>query len=154
IAGCAQVVVGHHSSLFLIDIPGVTADPVDARIVDVSNVRPEAIVLHIINPLGSQVDYGRIWTRLNGDSSTFAQKVTSGLAGKLVRLDLKLRPGIRLVPGINTVEITALDRNGRKFYRNFLVRTHQANQNPHFRYEYEVASGASPNDLPPEIQIS
>jgi hypothetical protein len=38
--------------------------------------------------------------------------------GKDLYMDLKTRPDLRLVPGNNTLEITAVDQRGRRYYKN------------------------------------
>src|SRR5258707_1907495 len=108
---------------FRIQIPDVSDGAVERDIVEVPGNLPDVLLIHVLNPVAADVDYGRIMTKLNGQSASYIQTVSGGAAGKIVRMDLKLREGMRLFPGTNTVEVTAVNRRGRKFYRNFVIRT-------------------------------
>ncbi|HMC67278.1 MAG TPA: caspase family protein [Gemmataceae bacterium] len=147
-ACCAQ------TAPFRIQIPNVGAGPLDSDRVEAHGDRPDVIFLHVLNPLAADVAYDKISTKLNGASANFIQTVTSGAEGKIVRMDLKLRAGMLLGPGVNTVEITAVNRRGRKYYRNFLVHTREENRNDYFAYETRTDSAGVEKDLPPEIVLS
>jgi hypothetical protein len=66
-------------------------------------------------------------------------------------MDLKLREGMKLLPGTNTVEVQATNRHGRKFYRNFLIKTREEVRNEYFAYETKHAPGDTTGG--PEVKI-
>ncbi len=66
-------------------------------------------------------DYGRIVTRLNGESASVIMKTTSDKRGIICDLDLNFRAGFRLQRGRNSVEILAEDLYGRSYFGSFAV---------------------------------
>src|SRR5262245_43759500 len=147
-ACCAQ------TAPFRIQIPSVGDGLLDSDRVEAPGNHPDVIFLHVLNPLAADVAYDRISTKLNGASANFIQTVTSGANGKIVRMDLRLRAGMLLGPGVNTVEITAVNRRGRKYYRNFVVHTREENRNDYFAYETRIDTAGIEKDRPPEIVVS
>src|ERR1043166_8064056 len=133
---CAQ------TAPFQIQIPNVADTPVDRDAVEITGNLPNVILLRVLNPVAADVDYGRISTKLNGQSANFIQTISCAADGKIVRMDLKLREGMRLEPGVNTVEITAINRRGRKFYRNFVIRAREEKRNEYFIYESTIPPAA------------
>ena len=139
---------------FRIQIPDLSDGPGDGDVVEIPGNLPDALLIHVLNPVAADIDYGRIMTKLNGQSASYIQTVTGSANGKIVRMDLKLRQGMRLVPGTNTVEVTAVNRRGRKFYRNFLIRTKEDPRNGYFTYESGTVPGPGGGDHPPNIIVT
>src|SRR5579871_4153301 len=128
-------------AVFKLQIPEMGGDALDADVVEVPGQFPQTLLVHVLNPIAADVDYGRIQTKLNGEGAGYITSVSVSPDGKIARMDLKLREGMRLVPGTNTLEVQATNRHGRKFYRNFLIKTREQSRNQYFAYETKLASG-------------
>ena len=72
--------------------------------------------------------------------------------GKIIKINLKQRPGYEFVSGRNTVEIWAQNRLGRMYYSSFIVKTATQNWNARFQYTVLPAPGAS-NEVPPQVLL-
>ena len=137
--------------VFKLQIPELGDQVFDGDVVEVPGTMPQSLAIRILNPVAADVDYGKILTKLNGEGAGYITAVASSADGKVARLDLKLRAGMKLVPGTNTVEIQATNRHGRKFYRNFILKTREDTRNQYFAYEIKHAP--SDNGGGPELSI-
>jgi hypothetical protein len=137
--------------VFKLQIPELGDRVIDADVVEVPGAMPKSLILRVLNPVAADVDYGKIQAKLNGEGAGYIMAVSSAEDGKVARLDLNLREGMKLVPGTNTVEIQALNKRGRKYYRNFLIKTREEARNEYFSYEAKRGVGTS--EPPPEISI-
>ena len=127
--------------VFKLQIPELGDQLFDADVIEVPGPLPQTLLIRILNPVAADVDYGRILTLLNGEGATYITAVSAAADGKVARMDLKLRAGMTLVPGTNTVEVLATNKRGRKFYRNFILKTREASRNEYFTYETKRAPG-------------
>src|ERR1700736_4530759 len=90
-AGClaAQPVV------FKLQIPELGDRVFDADVIEVPRPLPQSLLIRILNPVAAEVDYGKILTKLNGEGAGYITAVSSSVDGKVARMDLKLRAGMR-----------------------------------------------------------
>ena len=146
-AGC---VLGQRV-VFKLQIPELGEQIFDADVIEAPGPLPQSLVIHVLNPVAGDVDYGRIQTKLNGEGTGYITTVSASADGKIARMDLKLRQNMCLVPGTNTVEIQATNRHGRKYYRNFLIKTREDTRNQYFTYEAKHSAGDTTGG--PEIVI-
>ena len=138
--------------VFKLQIPELGDQVFDADVVEVPGPIPQSLSIRVLNPVAADVDYGKIFTKLNGEGAGYITAVSSAADGKVARMDLKLREGMQLLPGTNTVEIQATNRHGRRFYRNFLVKTREDTRNQYFVYEMKRAPGDKTGG--PEVTIA
>ena len=122
-------------------------DVIELPVKDVST-----IVISLLNPVADRISYGQIYSKLNGDASTTICQYGSTDRGKFIRMNLKMRRDIHLRPGSNALEITATDQRGRRYYKNFILRTREDARNEWFAYETAVAPGDE-TGAPPDVLI-
>src|SRR5260370_17368665 len=127
--------------VFKMQIPELGDRVFDADVIEVPGRIPQSLLIQVLNPVAADVDYGKIFTKLNGEGAGYITAISNSTDGKIARMDLKLRQGMKLTPGTNTVEIQAINKHGRKFYRNFLIKTHEEARNPYFAYEVKRVPG-------------
>jgi hypothetical protein len=85
--------------------------------------------LNISNPNADRIDYGKVYTAINGEAANTIQSIKSGRSGKVVICDLESKPRFHLQPGKNVVEISATDQSGRSFYASYVLITSAATTN-------------------------
>jgi hypothetical protein len=139
-------------AVFQLQIPELGDRVFDSDIIEVPGPIPQTLLIRILNPVAADVDYGQIFTKLNGEGAGYITDFRNSADGKVARLDLKLREGMKLLPGTNTVEIQAINKHRRKFYRNFLIKTREDARNPYFTYEIKRAPGD--NTGGPEVTVA
>jgi len=138
---------------FELEVPEFQQTPFEGDVVEVPLSSVSKLIITILPPLADDVPYGRIYPRLNGDSVSIICQYRSTSRGKAVVMDLRMRKDIHLVSGDNTLEITATNQRGRRFYRNWILRTRTQARNEFFAYD----SSISPNDengSPPEVNLA
>ena len=108
-------------------------DPFALELPDIGNMQmTEAAIniptsdLHTIRflvrkPFADMINYGKIYTKINGESAGTIQEVRSGRGGYIVLCNLDSKPRFRLHSGKNVVEINAVDRNGRSYYASYVL---------------------------------
>jgi hypothetical protein len=142
-------------AVFKLQVPEVSDQLYDSDVVEIPGNAPSYVLLRVLNPVAADVDYGRIQTKLNGEGAGFIMNVSAGPDGKVARLNFKLRDNMKLQPGTNTIEIVATDRRNHRFYRNFLLKTHEEVRNDYFAYESRsVATPAPAAARPPEVILA
>lgn len=107
---------------FALEIPGYPEQTFQGEIIELPAAQLDQVVIHILEPLASRVSYSRIFPRVNLQAAAVISQVRSPVRGKSVVLNLRMRPDITFGPGVNTLEITAMDMNGRRYYRNWIIR--------------------------------
>jgi len=105
---------------FRLELPelGATITEAEARIArhDLSKIR-----LRVLKPYADLIDYGKIYTAINGEASGTIQAKNAANDGYLVTCNIDLKPRFRLRPGKNVNEISASDRNGRLYYASYVL---------------------------------
>jgi hypothetical protein len=146
-AGC----LNGQPAVFQLQIPDLGDRVFDSDVIEVPGPIPQTLLIRILNPVAADVAYGQIFTKLNGASAGYVTDIRNSSDGKVARLDLKLREGMKLLPGTNTLEIQAINKHRRKFYRNFLIKTREDVRNQYFAYETKRAPGDTTGG--PEVTI-
>jgi hypothetical protein len=93
---------------------------------------PEAVIPHanltrlrlrIYKPFADSIRYGRIYTRINGESANTVFNFNSDAEGYVINGDLRSKPRFSLQPGKNVVEIIARADDGREYYASYVLLT-------------------------------
>ena len=137
-------------TVFELELPDFQLLPSNQPEILIPSSSVSEVLVHILKPAADNIDYGAIRTSVNGQATAGISDVVAGLRGKIVRINLKQRPGYELVTGRNTVEVWAQTRRGRNYYSSFIVKTANEHWNEGFVYEVQQASGAR-NEVPPQV---
>lgn len=93
---------------------------------------PEAVIPHanlsklrlrVYKPFADSIRYGKIYTRINGESANTVFNFNSDSEGYVINGDLQSKPRFRLQPGKNVVEIIARSNEGREYYASYVLLT-------------------------------
>jgi hypothetical protein len=136
--------------IFELELPDFHLPPSSAGEITIPSSSVNQVLVHVLRPAADNINYDAIKTSINGQAAAIVAEVVNGLRGKIVKLNLKLRPGYEFVNGKNTVEVWAQTWRGRTYYSSFVIKTATGNWNPDFTYHVVQATGAE-NDLPPEV---
>jgi hypothetical protein len=138
--------------VFQLELPEFGLGPTSEAEVTIPSTKLTQILIHILRPHADRIDYGQIYTFVNGDAASTLSEVVPNERGKLVRLRLSQRPGFEMRSGRNTIEIRARNQVGRQFYSSFVLRTNTENRNQDFLYQVDL--GADPKQqVPPELVL-
>lgn len=140
------------AAIFELELPDFQIPPSSQRELTVPSSNVGQVFVHILKPAAENIDYNAIATHVNGQSSAIISEVVNGLRGKVVKINLKLRPGFEFVNGRNTVEVWAQNRRGRMYYSSFVVKTATENWNQDFTYHVQPAPGAT-QQVPPQVVL-
>jgi len=138
--------------VFELEVPDFKMGPSSEPEMTIPYSGVNQIFVHILNPAADNIDYGSIKTQVNGQATGPISEVVAGVRGKIVKINLKQRPGYELVSGGNTVEIWAQNRRGRKYYSSFIVKTATQNWNADFTYKSIQAPGTV-GEIPPQLLL-
>src|SRR5262245_51512601 len=137
---------------FRLIVPDLGSGSLDVDELELPGKLPKGLEIQVLNHVAVDVDYGKIYTRLNGESAGFITTVKNATVGKIAVMNFGLRQGMKLNYGVNTVEVWALTKRGRKYYRNFILKTKGATRNEYFAYQTKL----SPKDqdaVPPDVLL-
>lgn len=137
---------------FALEIPGLEEAAALGDVIELPVARLDSLTIHILEPLASKVSYARIFPRLNSQGASVISQFRTSVRGKSVVLNLNMRDDITLEPGVNTLEILVQDANGRRYYRNWILRLREQARNDWFAYEFTRGKGPG-GSVPPEIEI-
>ena len=140
------------ATVFELELPDFDIRASSQPEVTVPSASVSQVFVHIRKPTADIIDYNEIKTSINGQASAIISEVVNGARGKLVKINLRLRPGYEFVNGRNTVEVWAKNRRGRMYYSSFVIKTRTENWNQDFTYHFEPAAGAT-NQVPPQIML-
>ena len=138
---------------FELEIPEFQGRVFDSDIVEVPVGNLSRLVIHVLSPMADNVGYGKIYPKLNGDAASIICQYRSTARGKALFMDLKMRPDLRLLPGSNVLEITAVNQRGRKYYKNWTLRTREQSRNEWFAYDFTLSANEE-NQAPPDLSVS
>jgi Caspase domain len=106
---------------FVLELPDISVR-IEAPEADIPHTDLHQIRFLVRKPFADTIDYGKIYTTINGESAGTIQETRSGREGIIVICNIDQRPNLfRLRPGKNVVEISAVDRNRRLFYASFVL---------------------------------
>ncbi len=151
-ASAFQATLQTPASIFEWELPELGLAPTTQPEIVIPSPNLNQVLIHILSPQAANIDYGQIYTYLNGEATARIARVVATARGKLVQLDLTRLSDFRLVPGRNTIEIRAINNRNRTFYASFVLRTATENRNQSFFYL--VKQGQEPKQLvPPELVL-
>ena len=93
---------------------------------------PEAVIPHanltklrlrVYKPFADSIRYGRIYTKINGESANTVFNFNSDDEGYVINGDLRSKPRFGLRPGKNVVEIMAKADDGHEYYASYVLLT-------------------------------
>jgi len=108
---------------FTLELPELAAPPITAPEVAVSAGELTRLRLRVHQPFAAQIDYGKIFTTINGEAANTIASKGADLDGYIIDLQLDKKPRFRLQPGKNVIEISAADRDGRNWYASYVLRS-------------------------------
>jgi hypothetical protein len=106
---------------FSLELPDLGGLRITLPVATVPSTVLRTLRLNIDNPYAEKIDYGRIYTAINGEAANTIQSIRSSRNGKVVVCDLESKPRFRLRPGKNVVEISAIDQDKRSFYASYVL---------------------------------
>ncbi|MCG3161125.1 MAG: hypothetical protein JMDDDDMK_02243 [Acidobacteria bacterium] len=124
-AGFIQSAGGQDASLrapFSIELPDIGAAPSVKSEINIPTSDLHKLRLRVHKPYADTINYGKIYTKINGESSGVIQ--TPGRDRNdhiVVTLDLDRYPRFKLSPGRNVIEIQAIDSGGRSYYASYVL---------------------------------
>jgi hypothetical protein len=139
-------------TVFELEVPDFNLLPSNQPEITIPYASVNQIFVHILKPAADNINYGSIRTHVNGQAAASISEVVAGARGKIVKMNLKQRPGYELVSGRNTVEVWAQNRLGRMYYSSFIVTTATQNWNDDFTYSVFPAPSAG-NEDPPQLLL-
>ena len=139
-------------TVFELEVPDFSVRPSSEPEITIPYASVNRVLVHILNPTAENISYGSIRAHVNGQAAAAISEVVAGPRGKIIRINLKQRPGYEFVSGRNTVEVWAQNRLGRLYYSSFIVKTATQNWNDDFSYTAFPAPGAG-NEVPPQILL-
>lgn len=143
-------------SLFALELPDVSGQIITAPEAEIPSYELSSIKLRILKPLADEVNYGGIHTKINGEAADTIFDYKSDLRGFVLQGDLKKTPRLRLRPGKNVVEITAVDRSRKSHYVSYVLlagRAGATGASAGLTIE-AVPIAAGEDRQPPEIRLS
>jgi len=114
---------------FAILIPELSDNPVSTVDLTIPTSAVRTIKLIIKQPYADKIEYGKIYTKINGEAANIIQDIRRSPDGKVVTCDLEKQPRFRLVPGKNVVEISATDSDHNSYYASYVLTAGKANLN-------------------------
>jgi hypothetical protein len=106
---------------FSLELPELGGLRITLPVASIPSPDLRTLRLNISNPYADKIDYGKIYTAINGEAANTIQSIKSGRSGKVVTCDLESKPRFHLQPGKNVVEISAIDQSGRSFYASYVL---------------------------------
>ena len=114
---------GGNSPSIQIEIPEAKIAATNEPTVYLASTDVQLILLHILSPDADSIDYGQIYPTVNGAAASRISETRPGLNGKVLRLNLHLRPGFQLLPGNNAIALQATESNGKSITASFDLHT-------------------------------
>lgn len=106
---------------FSLELPDLGALRITLPVASIPSANLRSLRLYISNPYAERIDYGKIYTAINGEAANTIQSIRSARDGKIITCDLESKPRFRLQPGKNVVEISAVDQDKRSFYASYVL---------------------------------
>ncbi len=110
---------------FTLELPDLGSGPITAPETGIATHELHTLRLRIASPYAEAINYGKIYTKINGESAGTIQNIRASSAGHIVSLDLDSKPRFRLQAGKNVVEIAATDRANRTYYASYVLVTNK-----------------------------
>jgi len=128
---------------FALELPEIGSGQITAPEASIPTAELKIIRLRVRQPYADAINYGKIFTKINGESAGTIQSIRAGTDGYVVSCDLASRPRFKLQAGKNVVEIAATDRENRSYYASYVLLAGGRPLN-----DANVAAGATIENVP------
>jgi Caspase domain len=143
---------------FALELPEIGPQAITAPEVTIPHANLSRVRLRVYKPFADRIRYGKIYTRINGESANTVFNFNSGSDGYIINGNLESKPRFRLRPGKNVVEIIAREDAGREYYASYVLltadrRTESADSASDATVE-SLPVAAGDDRLPPTIYLT
>jgi hypothetical protein len=108
---------------FSLELPDIGGEPITASEAVIPTHDLHTLRLRVHKPYSDRINYGKIYTKINGEAAGTIQDIRSTRDGYNVICNLDSKPRFRLQPGKNVVEINAIDQSGKSYYASYVLLT-------------------------------
>lgn len=108
---------------FALELPDLASGPITAPEATIPTTELHTLKLHMANPYAAEINYGKIFTKINGESAGTIQDIRASSNGYIVILDLDRLPRFHLQPGKNVIEISATNHANQIYYASYVLIT-------------------------------
>jgi hypothetical protein len=114
---------GKNSPIFQIEIPeaGIVTSALPVLFLESGEI--SQVKIYVLRPEADAIGYGDIYPSVNGAAAAVISETRASERGKRVGILLDRRPGFRLLPGFNTLEVRAVDQESHEFRATFVLHT-------------------------------
>jgi hypothetical protein len=107
---------------FALELPDIGGGSITAVETQIPTTSLRTIKLTIRQPFADSINYGQIYTAINGEAAnTICGNIRSSRDGKVINCDLESKPRFAFQPGKNVVEISARDQNQNSYYASYVL---------------------------------
>jgi hypothetical protein len=106
---------------FVLELPDLGGQLITAPEAAIPTANLHSIRLHLRQPFAARINYGKVYTKINGESAGPIQSSTASSNGNIFTCDLDRYPRFRLRPGKNVIEISATANDGQTFYASYVL---------------------------------
>ncbi len=106
---------------FSLELPEVGGVPITAPEARIPTSNINTLRLKVQKRFADNINYGEIYTTINGEAANTICNKTRGKDGYVVNCNLESKPRFRLQPGKNVIEISATDRENRSYYASYVL---------------------------------
>ncbi len=114
---------------FVLELPDLQNTRITAPEFFIPTADLHTLRLYIKKPFDREINYGKIFTHINGEAAATIQNIRSSSDGYIITCDLDSKPRFKLQPGRNVVEIRATTHAGRTYYASYLLQANAGNRN-------------------------
>lgn len=108
---------------FALELPEIGPQAITAPEVVIPHTNLSKLRLRLYRPFADSINYGSIFTKINGESANTVFSKKSGSDGFILIGDLSSKPRFHLHPGKNVVEIIAKANDGTEYYASYVLLT-------------------------------
>ncbi len=108
---------------FALELPEIGGQSITAPEAVIPHTNLSKLRLRIFKPYADSIRYGKIYTKINGESANTIININSGNDGYIINGNLDMKPRFRLQPGKNVIEIIAKDNSGLEYYASYVLLT-------------------------------
>lgn len=105
---------------FVLELPeiGRTITEPEARI---PTAELRTLRFQVRKPFADSINFGKVYVSVNGEAGNVALQVNPGLNGHVATCDLERTPRLKLHPGKNVIEISAMDQEQNWYYASYVL---------------------------------
>lgn len=113
-------IVANPREPFALEISEIGGSRLTEAMIEIPTTAITQIKFFVKNPYAESIDYGQVFTKINGEAATTAQNSGADRNGKIITVSLE-NPRFRLRPGKNIVEIIARDKKKNEYYASYVL---------------------------------